>query len=176
MFEKLEISRMAQDPWPPMPGRGWPSSRENVANADTPGYKAQDIARFRRNLCRRPGLALRATRPGHLAGDAADRRRKGRGCRGPRRPNGNSVSLEKEMVKPRPRPRQEHEMALAIYRATGSDVMRASWAGAVGGRLDERPSPSLSFAASGMEAQASACAMCRRTSPTPTPPATTARR
>jgi flagellar basal-body rod protein FlgB len=39
-------------------------------------------------------------------------------------PNGNSVSLEKEMVKSA-EARQEHEMALAIYRAT-SDVIRAS--------------------------------------------------
>jgi flagellar basal-body rod protein FlgB len=39
-------------------------------------------------------------------------------------PNGNTVSLEGEMVKS-VEARQAHEMALAIYRAT-SDVVRAS--------------------------------------------------
>jgi flagellar basal-body rod protein FlgB len=44
--------------------------------------------------------------------------------RGHDAPNGNSVSLEAEMVKS-VEARQNHEMALAIYRAT-SDVIRAS--------------------------------------------------
>ena len=65
------------------------------------------------------------TRPGHLSGSVLDGR-----CRMPERgrgneaPNGNSVSLEAEMVKS-VEARQNHDMALAIYRAT-SDVIRAS--------------------------------------------------
>ena len=39
-------------------------------------------------------------------------------------PNGNSVSIEQEMVKAASA-RQDHEMALAIYRTT-SDILRAS--------------------------------------------------
>jgi flagellar basal-body rod protein FlgB len=39
-------------------------------------------------------------------------------------PNGNTVSLEQEMVKTA-NIRQDHEMALAIYRNT-NDILRAS--------------------------------------------------
>jgi len=98
----------------------------NIANVNTPGYRQRDIASFAEVY--RPAEAdapMRRTRPGHLA--AAD------GLTLPRQqvvaearaaPNGNSVSLETEIVKSAEL-RQQHEMALSIYRSALS-VLRTS--------------------------------------------------
>ena len=96
---------------------------QNVANADTPGFKAMDMPSFAETYAEGGGQ-MRATRPGHNSGPddsmaPLPRRDKGAGA-----PNGNSVSLETEMVKAAGA-RQDHEMALAIYRNT-SDIIRAS--------------------------------------------------
>lgn len=122
MFEKLELTRMAQA-LAAHSGARMAVIAENVANADTPGYKAKDLPAFA-EVFRDQELPMRATRAGHLsaAGQAAlpiaER------VKGHEAPNGNSVSLEAEMVKS-VETRQSHDMALAIYRAT-SDVIRAS--------------------------------------------------
>jgi len=94
----------------------------NVANADTPGYRARDLAAFADVYGAGPDM--RATRPGHLGatGGAAPAVLTTGG--GSEAPNGNDVSLEMEMVKSATA-RQDHEMALSIYRAT-SGVVRAS--------------------------------------------------
>ena len=39
---------------------------ENVAHADTPGYRARDIADFASILDNAPAFAARTTRPGHI--------------------------------------------------------------------------------------------------------------
>ena len=122
MFEKLELIRMAQS-LAAQSGARMAVIAENVANADTPGYKAKDLPSFAEVYADEPGQ-MRATRPGHLtAGSEAAAARPER-ARGHESPNGNSVSLEAEMVKS-VEARQNHDMALAIYRAT-SDVIRAS--------------------------------------------------
>lgn len=122
MFEKLELTRMAQT-MAAQAGARMGVIAQNVANADTPGYKAMDLPSFADSYAEAGG-AMRATRPGHVR--ASDtlmepqvRRDKSSGA-----PNGNSVSLEQEMVKAAG-VRQDHEMALAIYRNT-SDIIRAS--------------------------------------------------
>lgn len=122
MFEKLELTRMAQA-LAVHAGARMGVIAKNVAHADTPGYKAQDLPSFDKVFAAERG-AMRATREGHLTSftDAATpipERAPGRAA-----PNGNTVSLEGEMVKS-VEARQSHEMALAIYRAT-SDVVRAS--------------------------------------------------
>lgn len=122
MFEKLELTRMAQA-LAAHAGNRMGVIAENVANADTPGFKAKDIADFT-SVYAAQDDGLRTTRPGHLFPPeriAAAGAVEGGGAEAP---NGNTVSLEKEMVKSA-QARQEHEMALAIYRAT-SDVIRAS--------------------------------------------------
>ena len=96
---------------------------ENVANADTPGYKAKDVPAFA-EVYEAEGLEMRATRPGHLTAPSQTAAPVPDIARGHESPNGNSVSLEAEMVKS-VEARQNHDMALAIYRAT-SDVIRAS--------------------------------------------------
>lgn len=122
MFEKLELTRMAQA-LAAQSGARMAVIAENVANADTPGYKAKDLPAFA-DVYEEAGLEMRATRPGHLSAQSRDAAPVADTVRGHESPNGNSVSLEAEMVKS-VETRQNHEMALAIYRAT-SDVIRAS--------------------------------------------------
>jgi flagellar basal-body rod protein FlgB len=122
MFEKLELTAMAQA-MSARAGARLGIIARNIANADTPGYKAMDLPDFAETYAETAG-SLRATRAGHLDGSAAGfdpdiRRSNSAGA-----PNGNSVSLEQEMVKAAA-VRQDHEMALAIYR-TSSDIVRAS--------------------------------------------------
>jgi flagellar basal-body rod protein FlgB len=96
---------------------------QNVANADTPGYKARDLPAFA-EVYAAEGMELRSTRPGHLGAAFPAPPAVPDIVRGHESPNGNSVSLEAEMVKS-VEARQNHDMALAIYRAT-ADVIRAS--------------------------------------------------
>ncbi|MGL4235052.1 FlgB family protein [Tabrizicola sp.] len=122
MFEKLEITRMAQA-LAAHSGARMAVVAENVAHADTPGYKAQDLPAFADVFAADDG-AMRTTRPGHLAAASSTTTPGPERAPGREAPNGNSVSLEGEMVKS-VEARQSHDMALAIYRAT-SDVIRAS--------------------------------------------------
>jgi flagellar basal-body rod protein FlgB len=122
MFEKLELTRMAQSLAAHAGARMGVVAR-NVANADTPGYKAQDVQDFA-SVYEGQDLAMKVTRPGHLGGASLIAAGQTLTAGGSESPNGNSVSLEKEMVKS-VEARQEHEMALAIYRAT-SEVIRTS--------------------------------------------------
>lgn len=122
MFEKLELTRMAQA-LAAQSGARMAVIAENVANADTPGYKAKDLPAFA-EVYETEGLGMRATRPGHLSAPPQSAMPIQDIARGNESPNGNSVSLEAEMVKS-VQARQNHDMALAIYRAT-SDVIRAS--------------------------------------------------
>lgn len=126
MFEKLELTRMAQA-LAAHAGARLGAVAKNVANADTPGYRAQDTVSFADSYdAAGGGGQMRATRAGHITGDGGgqtpalmQRRASLAGA-----PNGNSVSLEQEMVKAAAA-RQDHDMALAIYRNTSS-ILRAS--------------------------------------------------
>jgi flagellar basal-body rod protein FlgB len=122
MFEKLELTRMAQALAAHSGARMGVIAR-NVAHADTPGYKAQDLPSFDKVFAAQ-GQEMRATRPGHLQSGGSSAALLPENAPGRESPNGNTVSLEGEMVKS-VEARQSHEMALAIYRAT-SDVVRAS--------------------------------------------------
>lgn len=86
----------------------------NVANADTPGYRATDIGDFATSL-RDAAPAMRRTRPTHLQprptdpGTARVTERAGEAA-----PNGNTVSLEVEMMEAT-RANTDHSTALSIY-------------------------------------------------------------
>jgi len=96
----------------------------NLANADTPGYRAKDITPFKETVASSSGgsHAQRATRVGHLNGAAqsqslisppdliADQATQAD-------PNGNSVSVETEILRSVDSKRQ-HDRALAIYRSS----------------------------------------------------------
>ena len=121
MFGKLEITAMAQS-MAAHAGDRMSLIARNVANADTPGYRALDLPDFAQ-VYEGGGLDLRATRPGHLGADSGATAL-AFASTDQASPNGNSVSIEAEMVKAAGA-RQEHEMALAIYRST-SGIIRAS--------------------------------------------------
>ncbi len=123
MFEKLEITAMAQAMSAHAGARLGVIAR-NVANADTPGYRTQDVDDFAAVWDASSEDTMRATRAGHIAAPSLGALTDSHVVRGHGAPNGNSVSLESEMVKAI-ETRQQHDMALAIYRGT-SEVIRAS--------------------------------------------------
>lgn len=120
MFEKLEIIRMAQA-LANHAGTRMGTIAENVAHADSPDYKARDLPDFAKTYADDYGGGLRATRSAHLVfggSPAAEAVIQRDGAS----PNGNSVSLEREMVKTA-EVRQQHDMALAIY-TSASDMVK----------------------------------------------------
>ena len=120
MFEKLEITRMAQA-LAAHAGTRMGVITQNVAHADSPGYKAQDLPDFAKTYADQYGDGLRKTRPNHF-GAGGEAALQPVIMRGGDAPNGNSVSLEVEMVKAA-EIRQQHDMALSIYRST-SDILK----------------------------------------------------
>lgn len=123
MFEKLDVVRMAQA-MATHAGARQEAIARNVANADTPGYKAQDLADFAATYAASADAAMRATRPGHLGVQDGPMNPVLRATGGAAAPNGNTVSLEGEMVKA-VEVRQQHDMALAIYRSS-TNILRTS--------------------------------------------------
>lgn len=127
MFENLDLFRMSHA-MAVHAGQRQAIAAENVANADTPEFKARDIAPFSQiYMMDDAGMVLgqRATRVNHLHG-AVD----GQAAApftdpdGIEAPNGNTVSLEQEMLKSLNAKRQ-HDRALAIYRSS-MNVLRAT--------------------------------------------------
>jgi len=123
MIESLQLTRMA-NAMAQRAGDRMGVIAQNVANADTPNFKAMDLASFAETY-RDSAVQMRSTRPKHsFADDGAEPEKLLRRAKGSAAPNGNTVSLEQEMVKMAD-VRKDHEMALAIYRNT-SDILRAS--------------------------------------------------
>jgi flagellar basal-body rod protein FlgB len=125
VFEELNVIRMASS----MARHASARHRviaENVANADTPGYRARDIRGFSSYVNER--FTPHATRAGHAATAAPVTARY--------RPeivldealdasgNGNSVSIERELLKA-VEAQGQHSRATAIY-STVRDIMRLS--------------------------------------------------
>jgi len=91
----------------------------NVANADTLGYRARHLPDFA-EVWESRGQTLRATRAAHLSGSPQVTMQPIVDARG-QNPNGNSVSLEAEMVAAA-EARQAHDLALAIHRTLSGAV------------------------------------------------------
>ncbi|MEB8387658.1 FlgB family protein [Rhodobacteraceae bacterium KMM 6894] len=126
MFDKLEIFQMAQA-MAQHAGTRQAVVARNMANADTPGYAARDIAPFKETYQgQSTGFAQRTTRPGHFGGTTGpfpvQVREEGAA---PTEPNGNSVSLEMEMLKAVDIKRQ-HDRAIAIYKSSLTILRAAS--------------------------------------------------
>lgn len=122
MLDRPEIMRLAQE----LAGHAAQRQEriaENVANADTPGYRARDVLDFADYYSGAASADMRATRQGHATRaefgisdpTVIDRRAEPA-------PNGNSVSLETEMIK-QAETRHQHDMALAVYKSS-LDLMR----------------------------------------------------
>jgi flagellar basal-body rod protein FlgB len=88
-------------------------SAQNIANADTPGYAARTLPDFA-TAVKNQMTAPRATRDGHLFGTSDSLLNEGV-RREAADPNGNTVSLELEMIEAVNAKRQ-HDRAMAIYR------------------------------------------------------------
>jgi flagellar basal-body rod protein FlgB len=71
----------------------------NIANANTPGYKALDVAPFEKTL-EATRLAMRATQPAHMTDDTAKATAVDLRTSAPWETthSGNSVSLEQELI------------------------------------------------------------------------------
>lgn len=97
---------------------------ENIANVDTPDYKARDIVDFA-STYRISSMEMRSTRSGHVGHvDNPAPRWQPEELRAPTDPNGNSVSLETEMMRATEVERA-HSRALAIYDAS-MGILRAT--------------------------------------------------
>jgi len=112
MFDRLDIMRMAQA-WATHAATRQQAITQNVANADTPGYRSRDAIPFADfwAASRDGSLPTRDTiliepQPASVS------------------PNGNSVSIEVEMMRA-VEARQQHETALGIY-SMARDMLRAS--------------------------------------------------
>jgi flagellar basal-body rod protein FlgB len=125
MLEKINLFQMATS-MASHAGTRQAVIAQNIANADTPGYKARDVTPFA-ELVRASGegFSSRATRSNHLYGTSGPAEpevleKPG----GVSNPNGNQVALEDEMLKAVEVKRQ-HDRALAIYRS-GLTILRSS--------------------------------------------------
>jgi flagellar basal-body rod protein FlgB len=112
MFDRLEIFALASARAQHAAARQAVVA-QNIANADTPGYRARDIASF--------DETWRALQAG-AAGDASGPRTVDAGT--PASPNGNTVSLELEMLRGIEAQRA-HSRALQVYGSAMS-VLRTS--------------------------------------------------
>ncbi len=99
---------------------------QNIANADTPDYKAKDIASFAQTFQRKTqSEGMIATRSTHLHAASEDQSRfETITTEAANSPNGNSVSLENEMMKS-VEARHHHDLALAVYKSS-MNILRSS--------------------------------------------------
>lgn len=96
----------------------------NMANADTPGYRAQSIASFGDSFAQGSRGGLRATRSNHINSSAMSSSAQIEMSDAEASPNGNSVSLEQEMINA-VEIQREHKRAITIYKHS-LDVLRMS--------------------------------------------------
>lgn len=123
MFEKLELFQLAGG-LTRHAGERQAELARNIANADTPGYRARDVADFATTWQNQGTVPLRTTRPLHISKgenqgafrvlDAPDQTS----------PNGNTVSLESQMLKSS-EVQSRQDMAVAIYRSSMSILRTA---------------------------------------------------
>ncbi|MEO1238618.1 MAG: FlgB family protein [Pseudomonadota bacterium] len=125
MFDRLEILQLARG-MAAYSGARQTVLAENVANANTPGYRARDLPEFAEAYRSSTGsVELRQTRSGHVSGEGraspladpifenlqAD-------------PTGNTVSVERELTRAADI-RSDHNRALAVY-SSSLDIIRAA--------------------------------------------------
>ncbi|WP_435256945.1 FlgB family protein [Thioclava sp. FR2] len=96
---------------------------DNVANADTPKFRARDLPRFNEQYDDFASFALRRDGRDHFEKDQSPFNGSVYSG-GAMAPNGNDVSLDLMMARS-VEVRQDHEMALAVYRSA-SAVLRTS--------------------------------------------------
>ena len=122
MFQSLEIFQIASA-MAKSAGKRQALISQNVANSDTPEYIARDLPSFHEIYQQDLTTVQRATRAAHLNG-VADGLLTGESFEDKSHAsiNGNTVSVEKEMLKGVETKRQ-HDRALSIYKSS-LDVLR----------------------------------------------------
>ena len=92
---------------------------ENIANADTPGFKAKDLVPFEKAMGENHmTMAMARKRAGHMAAsDRATEFRVTQDKTAIQSPDGNGVAVEHEMLKSIEAERQ-HSRAIAIYQSS----------------------------------------------------------
>lgn len=117
MFGNLEIFKMSHA-MAVHAGQKQAVTAQNVANSDTPEYKAREVLGFADTYETSGWHSQKATRASHINGTTEGALpdpivdKNGTGS-----PNGNTVSLENEMLKSLDAKRQ-HDRALAIYKSS----------------------------------------------------------
>ncbi len=97
---------------------------KNIANADTPGFEARDLTPFQAEMAAQSSQ-MKATRPGHIGGSDGMQAEASLIKVGTEQsPNGNTVSLETEMLRAVDA-RRSHDLALTVYR-NSLDILRAA--------------------------------------------------
>ena len=126
MYEKLEIFRTAIS-LAQHAGTRQAVIAQNIANADTPDYRARQVTDFATYAATDSQAAgvQKATRAGHLNGvQSAAKPEVDVIQSASHSPNGNGVSVEQEMVKA-VEAKRHHDQALAVYKSS-LNILRAS--------------------------------------------------
>lgn len=124
MFEAPEVMRMAQD-LARHSGTRQSLIARNIANSDTPGFRASDLSSFESTYKNSNSASdLRMTRQGHQSSLDAPASWRTVDVGGTPSPNGNTVSLEDEMVRAT-RANSNHTLALTIY-SSSLDILRTT--------------------------------------------------
>jgi flagellar basal-body rod protein FlgB len=93
---------------------------ENVANADTPGYRARDLKGFQAIV--KEAFTARATRPGLWGNESTDTAVQTFDLPLQPSPNGNSVNIEDQAVRA-VEAQGQHALAMAVY-TKAIDILR----------------------------------------------------
>jgi flagellar basal-body rod protein FlgB len=125
MFKTPDLMRTAQD-LARHSGARQSLIAKNIANTDTPGFRARDMVSFADAMqSGQAAQTMRASRPEHHV-DPPSRGGTYRSfdLGGEASPNGNTVSLEAEMVRAT-RAKSDHELALTVYKSS-LDIIRTA--------------------------------------------------
>ncbi|RVT89547.1 flagellar biosynthesis protein FlgB [Rhodovarius crocodyli] len=88
---------------------------QNIANADTPGYRAQDVRPFAQVLANTRNPPLSVTQPGHVASVGGVLRPRADRNTQERTPDGNTVSLDEQALRMADT-NGDHELAMNLHR------------------------------------------------------------
>lgn len=124
MFETPYVMKLAQS-LARHAGARQTQIAKNIANADVPGYRARDLVDF--SEAYQQSLAdggQKTTRAKHMTATAVQANFQTHDLGGEAAPNGNTVSLEEEMVRAA-QAKSSHETALSVYRSS-LDILRTT--------------------------------------------------
>ena len=98
---------------------------KNIANADTPGYRARDLVDFSDSYQKSDAAdTQRTTRTKHMTAGTSAGAYRSYDLGGEASPNGNTVSIEQEMVRAS-EAKSAHDTALSVYQSS-LNILRSS--------------------------------------------------